>query len=100
MNFVFILIVNFLFFDSAMSTRDFTRHHKIGYPNYIADDTVKISVSNLTLKQTKFIDTYENSPPVIHLQKKFGKDFHTPVWVRVCVRNSYLYDIIRDFDID
>ena len=36
------------------------------------------------------------SPPA----KKRGKDFHTPVWVRVCVRNSYLYDIIRDFDID
>ena len=100
MNFVFILIVNFLFFDSAMSTRDFTRHHKIGYSNYIADDTVKISVSYLTLKQTKFIDTYENSPPGVHLQNNFGKDFHTPVWVRVCVRNSYLYDIIRDFDID
>ena len=52
MKFVLILIVNFLFFYSAMSTRDFTRHHKTGYSNYIADDTMKISVSYL--KQTKF----------------------------------------------
>ena len=80
MKFVFILIINFLFFDSAMSTRDFTRHHKTGYSNYIADDTLKISVSYLTLKETKFIDTYEISPPGVHLHKNFGEDFHTPVW--------------------
>ena len=80
MKFVFILIINFLFFDSAMSTRDFTRHHKTGYSNYIADDTLKISVSYLALQETKFIDTYEISPPGVHLHKKFGEDFHTPVW--------------------
>jgi len=63
MKFVLILMITFLFFDFAMS-RDFTRHHKIGYSNYIADDTVKISVSWLTLKQTKFIETCKNPPPV------------------------------------
>ena len=98
MKFVTILYLVFLFFHSAMSTRDFTRHHNTGYSNYVADDTLKISVSYLTLKETKFIDTYENSPPGVH-RTKISVKISTPRF-GVCVRNSYWYDVIRDFDID
>ena len=39
------LFVNFSTIGFVLSTRDFSRHHNNGYSNYVADDTVKISVS-------------------------------------------------------
>ena len=39
------LFVNFSTIGFVLSTKDFSRHHNNGYSNYVADDTVKISVS-------------------------------------------------------